>query len=103
MGNTLLSSVRDTPEEGSARERLEPKGATHLCRRDLTERFVWPLLVVDLPEAIEAALLDAAVSGRRMRGLGLEGPVHALVSPVLLRVGRLDANGADPEAHSITH
>jgi hypothetical protein len=39
---------------------------------------------------IEAPLLREAMGSRRARGFGLERAVHALVSPVLLRLPRLD-------------
>ena len=48
-----------------------------------------------LAEGVEAPLLGGAVARRWARGLGLESPVHALVSPILLRLTGLD----EPDLH----
>ena len=48
-------------------------------------------------ESVEAVLLLEAVCAGRSCGLGLERPVHALVSAVLLRAAGLDAFDGDAE------
>ena len=50
-----------------------------------------------LPERVEPDLLLVVVCGGRPGGLGLQGPMHSLVAAVLLRMGRLDQLGEDPE------
>jgi hypothetical protein len=59
--------------------------------------FVGSLLVEDVAEGIEAALLCAEVLLRGTGGLGLEGAMHAFVPSVLMGAGRLDELGADAE------
>ena len=58
------------------------------------------VVVEVLAEAVEADLLPARTRGRRFGRLGLQGPMHALVPPVLLGLARLDAlqrdAGLDP-------
>ena len=53
--------------------------------------------MVDLAEAIEAALLCARIRCRGAGGLGFERSMPALVRSVLLRVTRLDPYRLDPE------
>jgi hypothetical protein len=67
-----------------------------------------PLLVVVVDEGIEASLLLQRVPGRRPGGFLLEGEMHALVGPVLLRVAvavgdgvhGADGGGLDAEVHA---
>jgi transposase len=68
-------------------------------RRVHVQRLVRPLLVELLPEVVELALLRPATARWRARRLGLERAVHALVTPVLLRLARLDELGQHPKAH----
>lgn len=48
-----------------------------------------------LHEAVEGGLLLQAVHARRPGGLFFEGQLHAFMTPVLLRVARLDALDLD--------
>jgi hypothetical protein len=48
------------------------------------------LLVELLPKPIELPLLGSQATGRRDGGFLLEGTVHALVHPVLVRLAWLD-------------
>lgn len=50
-------------------------------------------------KAIEASLLCDPRVRRRSRGLGFEGPVHAFVSTVLLRLAWFDELGEHAQAH----
>ncbi len=68
-----------------------------LVRRSLAECFMRPLFVVVPAEGVEALLLLGRVRGRRARGLGLEGAMHALVATILLRGGRMDEVRLDAE------
>src|SRR3989441_12104583 len=84
-------------------QRLEPRavrtrrrGIAALGRR-VVERFVGPLGIVALAEAIEAALLRRQVRLRRAGRRGLQRFVHPLVPPILLRVCRLDQLGPNAE------
>src|SRR5580658_3940871 len=56
-----------------------------------------PHVVVVMPEAVHRPLLVRHRLLRRRRGLLLERQMHALVSPVLLRLARLDAFRRDSE------
>lgn len=56
--------------------------------RHLVERLMWPLLVEVVAEGIEAALLLGDRCRGRLRGLGLQRAVHALVPAVVLRARR---------------
>ena len=71
------------------RSELRGHGSWRACvgrgGRPLAEGFVGPDLVEVGPELVEPTLLGRAVTGWRDGGLGLEGPVHALVTAVLLR------------------
>jgi len=67
------------------------------CRCPLSQAFVGPVVVVLLPERVEPDLLLVVVCGGRPGGLGLQGPMHPLVTAVLLRMGGLDQLGEDPE------
>jgi len=66
-------------------------------RRPLVVGLVRSDLVEVGAKGVEAALLGAAIAGWRDRRLGLEIPVHALVSAVLMGRGRLDEVGHDAE------
>src|SRR5882672_4980173 len=83
----LLEAIRHFP----------PRWRVDLVRRSLAERLVRPLLVVVPAEGVEAPLLLGRIRGRRSRGLGLEGAMHALVAAVLLRRGRMDEVRLDAE------
>ena len=48
------------------------------------------VVVEVLTEPVEAGLLLACARRRRPGGLGLQGPMHALVASVLLGLARLD-------------
>jgi hypothetical protein len=50
-----------------------------------------------LDEIVEAGLLLEAIGGRRADGLLLEGQMHALMAPVLLRATWFDALDIDTE------
>src|SRR5437867_3953231 len=51
------------------------------------EKLVRALVVVENTEPVEGALLGGQVRLGRPRRRGLEGPMHPLVGPVLLRTG----------------
>lgn len=72
-------------------------GPIECCRHRTVECPMWPFLVIETPEALEALLLCSEVGRRRTRGLGFEGAMHALVPAVLLRAPWLDAHGMDAE------
>ena len=76
------------------------RGPVERRRRLLAKRLVGTVVVEVLAEAVEADLLLARTRGRRFGRLGLQGPMHALVPSVLLRLARLDAlqrdAGLDP-------
>jgi hypothetical protein len=57
-----------------------------------------PLAVVLRDERVEARLLLEHVGRRGLGRLAFERQVHALVTPVLLRLARLDALDRDAEA-----
>src|SRR5262245_60119977 len=59
-------------------------------RRRKAQRLMWPVLIVDLPEARQALALAAQRRGRRVCGFRLQRPVQPLQPAVLLRAGRLD-------------
>jgi hypothetical protein len=59
--------------------------------------LVWPLVIVNPDEPIEALLLLQEVERRRLGGFLLEREMHALMAPVLLRATRLDALDLDPQ------
>ena len=61
-----------------------------------TERFVWALVVVHVPEVIEDALLGACVLGGLAHELG-QRPVEALEAAVLLWLARLTEFRQDPQ------
>jgi hypothetical protein len=63
----------------------------------VVEGFVRPDLVEVCAELVEAPLLSGAVAGGWDGAVGLERLVHALVTAVLLRRGRLDEIGQDAE------
>ena len=68
-------------------------------RRSLAERFVRTFLVVMRSEPVKARLLLSGVRCRRGRGLCLQRAMHALMSAVLLRRGRMDEVRGDAELH----
>src|ERR1700722_824331 len=83
----LLDAIRHLP----LRWRVD------LVRRSLAERFMRPLFVVVSAEGVEAPLLLGRIRGRRARGLGLEGAMHALMAAILLRRGWMDEVRLDAE------
>ena len=72
-------------ERGQAPWPLARRGQIVLRRCLLIERFVRPIVVVFLAEAIEAELLGAQRPAWGTRRFGLERAMHALMAPVLLR------------------
>jgi len=58
---------------------------------------MWPLVVEDLDEVIEACLLLQEVASRWFASLFFQGEMHAFVTAILLRMARLDALDADAE------
>src|SRR5579883_325269 len=78
--------------------RIGPRRGTIAAgRRDLAERLVRTVVVVVVAEAVEAGLLLGERGGGRLRGLLLEGAMHALVPAVLLRRAGVDALEPDAE------
>jgi hypothetical protein len=69
--------------------------AGHRGRPLLAECLVRTLVVVDVPELVEPALLSFLGLLRRPCRLGLERAVHPLVRAVLFRVARHNALDAD--------
>lgn len=69
------------------------RGRPVIGRRGLVQRLVRPLIVVVAAEGVEAGLLLGQAGRRRIGGLRLQGPVHALVAAVLLRRGGPDVVG----------
>jgi hypothetical protein len=68
-------------------------------RRTLhVQSFVGTFVVKDLDKFFEARLLLKKISGGRLGGLFLQGQMHALMTPVLLRMAGLDALNTDPQA-----
>ena len=61
--------------------------------------IVGALVVEEVPKLIEAALLCAHVVGWRVGRMRFQCAVHALVTPVLFRMSRLDALRDNAEAH----
>ena len=57
-----------------------------------------PLMVELVAEAIHPRLLASLIRRRGRHRLGLEGSVHALVTPVLLRISWLDALQLNPQS-----
>src|SRR3984893_10733698 len=60
--------------------------------------FVGTFVVEDLDKFVEARLLLKKISGGRLGGLFLQGQMHALMTPILLRMAGLDALNTDPRA-----
>ena len=56
------------------------------------------LVVEDLDKFFEARLLLKKIGGGRLGGLFLQSQMHALMTPILLRMAGLDALNADPQA-----
>src|SRR5205823_14022752 len=70
-------------------------GLVHARGRSLGKRLVRPLVIVDTTKASEATLLTTQSRSWRRRGVLLQSPVKALVTPVVLGASRpdpLDAN-----------
>jgi hypothetical protein len=85
----VVSESRLARSNGGFRGAASPEGSvTARIGGRLAERLVRPLVVVNLAEAIEAALLCAPVARNRLAGLSLECAMESLVRAVLLRVGR---------------
>lgn len=63
----------------------------------LTQRLVRPLMVVDLSERVEAALLGPEVLPGRACRASLQGSVHAFVAAVLMGARRLNQLGPDAQ------
>ena len=61
------------------------------------QRFVRALVVVFLPKPIEAHLLGLEIGAGGTCRLGFQRAMHPLVAPVLLRRGRRDQLGEDPQ------
>jgi hypothetical protein len=79
------------------------RGAIERRRGLHAETLVRALGVELLAEGVEAALLGALIGPGRPSGGGLERPMHALVSGILLRVAGLDelgVNAAPEEPHA---
>jgi hypothetical protein len=68
-------------------------------RRTIVERLVRAFFVVLSAKAIESRLLLAKRPRRGPQRFLFEGPMHALVSPVLLGVTRLNAFVTNAELH----
>ena len=83
----ILNAIR----HGSLRWDVE------FVRGTLAQRFVWALLVVVPAEGVKAGLLFGRVRRGRARRLCLERAMHALMSAVLLRRGRMDEVRLDAE------
>src|SRR5262249_44944175 len=65
----------------------------------LGKRVVGAFLVVLASEALEPAVLGDHRRGGRLRGLGFQGAMKALMPAVLLRLSRFDQLGADAQAN----
>src|SRR5688572_14797045 len=67
------------------RRRIGPqRRVVQLGRCPLPKRLMRPLLVADVPKALEELLLSRSIGCRWTSGLLLQIPMHALVAPVLL-------------------
>jgi hypothetical protein len=76
---------------------LSSRRCVELRRRPLAQRLMGALLVEIRLESVEAPLLSPQVPGGRTSRVRLQGSMHPLVTPVLLRVTRLDQKRLDPE------
>jgi hypothetical protein len=56
------------------------------------------LVVEDVDKFVKAGLLLQEIGSCRLGGLFFQSEMHAFMTAVLLRVGRLDAFNADPQA-----
>ena len=56
---------------------------------------MWPLVVVNPEEGIEAFLLLQEVESGGLSGIGLKGAMHTFVTAVLFGVPRVDALDLD--------
>lgn len=74
-------------------------GSIDGSRRLLVEGLVGTLVVELIPEPVEATLLSGHTSGRRPSRIGFEGPVHAFVPAILLRLARLDELRKDSQPY----
>ncbi len=95
-GDEDVAIVQGICEFGQAvitarRGRVELGGALHV------DGLVWSFLVEFFYELVEAGLLLQAVHAGRPGGLFLEREMHALVTPVLLGISRLDPLDGDAE------
>jgi hypothetical protein len=96
-GDEDVAIVQGICEFGQAvitarRGRVELGGALHV------DGLVWSFLVEFFYELVEAGLLLQAVHAGRPGGLFLEREMHALVTPVLLGISRLDPLDGDAES-----
>src|SRR5215813_8762800 len=83
----ILDPIRVAP-----RRRHVPRG-----RGLLSQRLVRPLIVVDRAERVEPFLLGWQTGGRRRRRLLVEGAMHPLMPPILLRLARHNPLGPDTQ------
>src|SRR5271156_6372169 len=67
----------------------------------LRHRLMRALLVELLAESIKSLLLCSPVGRWRFRRLGLQRPMHALVTPILLRMTWLDPLRRDAQLHPV--
>jgi len=65
---------------GSGRARIALGGAMHV------EGLVWPRVVIDVDEMVEAGLLLQEIGACGFSGFLLEREMHALVAAILLRM-----------------
>ena len=89
-----VSAGRRGPWEGPLRSALELRWEL------LVEGFVGALEVIDPTTVIEPALLGGEGRPgpmRRKDGALLQGPVHAFMRAILVRLSELDALGEDPQ------
>jgi hypothetical protein len=70
-------------------------------RRLLLQRLMRAFLVELLAESIKSLLLRSPVGRWRFRRLGLQRPMHALVTPILLRMTWLDPLRRDAQLHPV--
>jgi hypothetical protein len=91
-----VARILDRREPGVVRARRWPVQGRG---RPPSQMLMRPLVVVLPSEEIEGPLLGGQRGARWPNGVGLEGLVHPLVGPVLLRVAREDALVLNPEAH----
>jgi hypothetical protein len=85
--------------EGTRRRALdeEHEHEVELCRLDLTECFVGPLVVVFVFEGVEYPLLAGEARSRWPSRFRFQRPMHSFVPAILFRVARQDSLGKNPE------